>query len=206
MDARTRILTAAAEVFAEMGFRGATTRRIAQQAEVNEITLFRHFGSKERLLREAVQAASTRYGGATLPEVPKHPPLELLVWSREQMARLRERSGLIRTCMAEVAEHPKLVQPGSHTSFAATQLTRYLEALTENGFTKARFQPASATQMLMGALFADAMGRDMMPDLYPNDPDDAVGEYVELFLRGIGCDTGPRRRTTPKVRAKSRAK
>ncbi|MEK6688628.1 MAG: TetR family transcriptional regulator [Gemmatimonadota bacterium] len=200
MDARTRTLTAAATVFAEVGFRGATTRRIASEAEVNEITLFRHFGSKERLLREAVHAASARYGGASLPELPKRPRQELLVWAREQMARLRERRGLIRTCMAEVAAHPKLAQPGNHTSFAAAQLTGYLEQLTETGLATARFEPAAATQMLMGALFADALGRDMMPDLYPNDPDQAVEQYVELFLRGIGCGAATRRRT------KSRAK
>lgn len=206
MDARARILTAAAAVFAETGFRGATTRRIAQEAGVNEITLFRHFGSKERLLQEAVQAASARYGGATLPQVPKDPRAELLAWSREQMARLRERSCLIRTCMAEVAEHPKLVQPGRHTSHAATQLTRYLKALAKHGFSRAPCQPASATQMLMGALFADAMGRDMMPDLYPNDPDEAVEQYVELFLRGIGCAKPSRRRAASTANATARAK
>jgi hypothetical protein len=40
--------------------------------------------------------------------------------------------------------------------------------------------------MLMGALFADAMGRDIMPDLYQNEPQQALDEYVRLFLRSIG--------------------
>jgi hypothetical protein len=40
--------------------------------------------------------------------------------------------------------------------------------------------------MLMGALFADAMGRDAMPDLYQNDPDRALTQYIEMFLRAIG--------------------
>jgi hypothetical protein len=38
----------------------------------------------------------------------------------------------------------------------------------------------------MGALFADAMGRDIMPDLYRNAPEEAVDQYVRLFLRGLG--------------------
>ncbi len=42
--------------------------------------------------------------------------------------------------------------------------------------------------MLMGVLFADAMGRDVMPDMFDNDPEDALQEYVRLFLRGIGVD------------------
>jgi hypothetical protein len=40
--------------------------------------------------------------------------------------------------------------------------------------------------MLMGVLFADAMGRDIMPGLYRNEPEQALDEYVRLFLRSIG--------------------
>src|SRR6185437_17057975 len=47
MDIRERLLGAAAQVYAEAGYRGATTRRIAHEAGVSEITLFRQFGSKE---------------------------------------------------------------------------------------------------------------------------------------------------------------
>jgi hypothetical protein len=41
--------------------------------------------------------------------------------------------------------------------------------------------------MLMGTLFADAMGRDVMPDLFGPDPDQAVEHYVDLLLRAIGA-------------------
>jgi len=53
MVSRERILEAAARVYARHGFKGATTRLIAIEAEVNEVTLFRTFGSKASLL-EAV--------------------------------------------------------------------------------------------------------------------------------------------------------
>jgi len=46
-----RMLDAALQVFIEHGFKGSTTRVIAQVAGVNEVTLFRHFGSKEVLLQ-----------------------------------------------------------------------------------------------------------------------------------------------------------
>ena len=46
MDVREALLKSATKVFAEVGSRGATTRRIAQEAGVNEVTLFRHFQSK----------------------------------------------------------------------------------------------------------------------------------------------------------------
>ena len=48
-DRRRQILAVAMELFAERGFRGTTTRQIAERAGVNEAILFRHFRSKEDL-------------------------------------------------------------------------------------------------------------------------------------------------------------
>ena len=50
----SRLLKAASEVFAASGIAGATTREIARVAGVNEVTLFRHFQSKEQLLAAVV--------------------------------------------------------------------------------------------------------------------------------------------------------
>lgn len=41
--------------------------------------------------------------------------------------------------------------------------------------------------MLMGALFGDAMGRDVMPEMFRSDPDRSLQEYVRLFVRAIGA-------------------
>ncbi|MEH2432700.1 MAG: helix-turn-helix domain-containing protein, partial [Nostoc sp.] len=46
---RTRLIEAASQIFASLGVQGATTREIARVAGVNEVTLFRHFASKEQL-------------------------------------------------------------------------------------------------------------------------------------------------------------
>ena len=43
--------------------------------------------------------------------------------------------------------------------------------------------------MLLGALFADAIGRDIVPDMYAVPTDEALTQYVTLFLRGIGFET-----------------
>jgi TetR/AcrR family transcriptional regulator len=48
-DARARILTAAAEVFAEIGFAGARVDEIAQRAGINKAMLYYHVGDKEQL-------------------------------------------------------------------------------------------------------------------------------------------------------------
>jgi len=58
---RERLLTAASEVFAEKGFRGATTRDIAERAGITEPMLFRHFGSKTALFEEAAVEPVIRF-------------------------------------------------------------------------------------------------------------------------------------------------
>ncbi|MGB9838381.1 MAG: TetR/AcrR family transcriptional regulator [Methanothermobacter sp.] len=46
-----RIIDAARKLFIKKGYRGTTTREIASMAGVNEVTLFRKFGSKKNLLK-----------------------------------------------------------------------------------------------------------------------------------------------------------
>ena len=194
MSIRDQLLEAAARVYAKAGYHGATTRRIADQAGVNEITLFRHFGSKDALIKEAIARAGSTSTAHALPQTPREPARELKEWARAHIAELRERRSLIRTCMGEIEEHPGIF-PGqdSPPARAAKALCQYLKRLRDTGAAKAQFDEVAASTMLMGVLFADAVGRDIMPDMYRNDPEQALDEYIKLFLRSIGVG---RRRTT----------
>lgn len=49
-----RLMRAASEEFRRSGFAGATTANIARNADVTEAQLFRYFGSKAELFREAI--------------------------------------------------------------------------------------------------------------------------------------------------------
>lgn len=48
-----KILLATIDLMSEKGYDSTTTKEIAQAAGVNEVTLFRHFGTKEKLLETA---------------------------------------------------------------------------------------------------------------------------------------------------------
>ncbi len=52
MTARERILNSALELFSSLGYEKTTTRLIAQHAEVNEVTIFRNFETKQILLEQ----------------------------------------------------------------------------------------------------------------------------------------------------------
>ncbi len=187
MDTRSTILNAAVQVFAQHGFRGSTTRRIADAAAVNEVTIFRYFGSKEALLQEAIRGSDTNAFSKPLPENPKDPLKELTEWCTAVVNHLHERSSVIRKCMGEVEERPEL---GDHTREAPTRATNelcaYFRRLRSHGFTEEEFDANVASAMLIGSLFHDAMGRDMMPDIYPKPANTAPGKYANMILRALG--------------------
>lgn len=59
-ETESRIIEATLDLLGRVGYKGTTTRQIAQNAKVNEVTLFRRFGSKESLAREATSYAQTQ--------------------------------------------------------------------------------------------------------------------------------------------------
>jgi AcrR family transcriptional regulator len=194
MNVRDQLLVAAARVYAEGGYHGATTRRIASAAGVNEITLFRHFGSKDVLLRQAL-ARCQGDGTVSLPDRPRDPVRELTEWCGSHLRDMHARAPLIRTALAELVERPGLVTPEvSCPTQAVSALTAYLGRLKQLELASAPFDERVAATMLMGVLFSDAIGRDIVPQMFANEPDDALRDYVVLFLRGIGVETSAKRR------------
>jgi AcrR family transcriptional regulator len=188
---RERLLTAALQVYANAGRRGATTRRIAQEAGVNEVTLFRHFGSKEALLRQAVSSTSEGVVVARLPEHPTDPERELTDWCRLHHQFLFSIRSFIRTSIAESVACPdQTTEVAKLPIKVANELHAYLMRLRADGLVDEDWNARAATSMLMGALFADATQRDVMPERYPYSPQDAVRHYVRLFLRAIGFVRG----------------
>lgn len=201
MNRRNEILAAAAEVFAQHGFRGSTTRRIAEAAGVNEITIFRQFGSKEALIGEAMKHMTDSAGLAPLPEIPSDPERELTEWSESFIKHLRLRSSIIRKTMSEVEERPEMSECASSVPIeASNELCKYLVALRRQGRTSGKFDPITAAAMLMGAIFADAMGRGMMPEVFPQPQEKAAHMYTVLLLRALGVEIKSRRTTNKQAK------
>jgi AcrR family transcriptional regulator len=193
MSARERILEAALEVFAEAGTRGATTRRIAEAAGVNEVTLFRQFGSKDALLQEALQWASQRVLVLSLPGAPRDPGAELTAWCREHLRVMHQARALLRTSIGEFESNPEFSAPGCEVpTRVSRELEAYVQRLRERGLADPHLDTRGAASLLMGALFADAISRDIMPGRFPYSIDESAALYVRLFLRAIGEGGGGR--------------
>jgi AcrR family transcriptional regulator len=187
MDFKQRILEAAAKVYAEVGYRGATTRRIAAEAGCNELTLFRHFGSKATLIHEAVTCCGPELKLFPLPAEPVDPAAEVMGWAIQHFENIRTHAGMIRTTLAEIEEHPELVSPSDPYAMAYEQLAGYVARLQASGRAEPSVDPKVAAAMLLNALLLNGILRDVMPQVITNPPQHDVDHFVRVFLRGIGA-------------------
>src|SRR5687767_11904871 len=148
MISRERILYAAARVYAQHGFRGATTRLIAQEAGVNEVTLFRIFGSKSALLKEVVEQSSINTLCPALPSEPVDPEKELTAWTSAYFGGLTARRSMVRTTMGEIEERPDVGFCIAQGPMAANKALRdYVRALQKAGLADAAIDPVTPCAM-----------------------------------------------------------
>ncbi|MEQ8964823.1 MAG: helix-turn-helix domain-containing protein [Azospirillaceae bacterium] len=85
MDARARILDAAASEFAERGVHGVRMEHVARRADLNKSLVYRHFGAKDRLFDETLRREITRRT-AMVEALPADLAAMLRFWSAQQHA------------------------------------------------------------------------------------------------------------------------
>ncbi|MEP6619631.1 MAG: helix-turn-helix domain-containing protein [bacterium] len=202
MISRDRILEAAGRVYAKHGFRGATTRLIAIEAGVNEVTLFRTFGSKGALLEAVLTHSDEQFSVPALPTLPVDPQAELTAYLGVALDKLRAMRPLLVHATSEVDERPEAARfacEGRH--HAHEELRAYVLRLQANGLASDDADVNTAVAMLVSAVMGDVMGRPMVADTYP-PIDEAAARYVRCFFRMIGANTGAAATTHRKSRSR----
>ncbi len=187
--ARQRLLEAAARVFARDGLSGATTRAIAREARVNEVTLFRHFGSKDKLLAEVVDRVLPGHA----PEPPAIPctddlAADLAAYIEIYSSRLRDNLALVRTLIGEV-QHHHVRHEREVFRCLFRPLKEALVARLENARAAGQIRRSVPTEIvadhLKGMLFTDVLRRSA-PHARPDySAEDSFAAAVELFLYGV---------------------
>jgi AcrR family transcriptional regulator len=200
MEIRDRILDAAKKVYAQHGFRGATTRLIAIEAGVNEVTLFRTFGSKASLFEALMQDHVAQSPIPELPDNPVDPEREMTDWVASVLGHMRENRALIRTSFGEIEERPEAaVHMCEGPNCAGMILTDYMLRLQSIGIASPDCDIPTAVSMLMSSMFGDAISRDVMPNAFPQPESDAASKYVRIVLRALGVQ--PARRLSQDIRS-----
>ena len=200
MVSRERILDAAARVYAKHGFKGATTRLIAIEADVNEVTLFRTFGSKSALLEAVLLQHVSTHAPPSLPDDPADPPSELRKFIEANLSKIREMRPLLIHTMGESEDRPEAHEfacRGRHQVHDI--ISAYLQRLQSIGLAAPDLDISTAAVMLTGTMMSDVMGRPIVPDVYP--PVEVVAQrYASIFLRAIGFTEVPRDVRAPRTR------
>lgn len=187
MISRERILEAAARVYAKHGFRGATTRLIATEAGVNEVTLFRTFGSKGALMEAVLEQHHRQRDTPELPLEPRDPLAELTDWIQASLDRVREVRPLLVHSMGEMEERPEAQEFACRgRQMVHEAITLYVRRLQDAGFASPDADAPAAAVMLMGTVMSDAIARHFVPDVYPPLGESAE-RYARCFLRAVGA-------------------
>lgn len=131
LSTKDKIIEAAVQLIDEKGYKGATTREIAERAGVNEVTLFRHFGNKKGIVEAAIQkyeftdSLENTLGEKVVFEIEKD--LKMLV--REYQFLLEQKKTVILLSLKEADQFPELDTLMKH-------IPQQYTALMENYFTK----------------------------------------------------------------------
>ncbi|HEY4300633.1 MAG TPA: TetR/AcrR family transcriptional regulator [Candidatus Didemnitutus sp.] len=187
-DTRQRLLEAAARVFARDGLAGATTRVIAQEAGVNEVTLFRHFQTKERLIAAVVgQNFGAQAPAVAVPAATDDLRADLHAFGRGYATLLQENWPLVRTMLGEMHNH--LTESHEKQVFRAIFLplkeavVARVESAQEAGELRRDRQADLLSDLFLGAIFTGVLRRSM-PHLKisysaPAYLDAAVGQFLD---------------------------
>jgi TetR/AcrR family transcriptional regulator len=187
-DRRSQILAAALDVFAELGFHGARTRDLAERAGVSEALLFRHFQTKEDLIRAILESVEFEERIAMMEEqFSKLPPREALCRIAEySLTALRDDPRVFRVVFFGVLEVPDLAGE-FYRKFLSRLLaleTRLFQcAFAERGATRAAHDAAIAARSFHGTLlFYQMTGAIVRIEPLPEDPASRALTIVNLYL------------------------
>jgi AcrR family transcriptional regulator len=188
---RQRLLDAAFKVCAEHGLHAATTREIAEAAEVNEVTLFRHFGSKEKLIAALFERSVAAQAEALSDTEPDENDLDhdLRRYAQRFNQMLFEHEPLIRTLIGEAHRHPEAARQVISDSARPMRqrLMDYLHAAQKAGSVRLDLEVAPAVDAFTGMLLSGMLRRTGAATCLDYAHESFVSTCVDLFLRGIAA-------------------
>ncbi len=190
-DRRRQIIQAATTLFSRKGFRGTTTREIAEAVGVNEAMLFKHFATKEELYAAIIEANSQvgRLMDTMVEAAERGDDAEVLrTLAQEMIARTRSDPTLMRLTLFSALEGHAL----SDMMFRSRvqQLDDFLSGYIARRIAAGAFRdldPLQATWNFMGMVAYHTQRRELFRQEPPPHltSDRAVEEMVQLFLHGV---------------------
>lgn len=196
---KAKLIQAGMEAFARSGLEGATTKEIAQLAGVNEVTLFRHFQSKERLLAAVVDQSlaekSETTSGASEQTAEEGISLSgcsdaegiLRFHALAQHKLLTQNLPLIRAFIGEIHRHCDQEKTVNRALFIRHKkaLQIDLERGQKAGFIRSDINLNILANQFLGVMFSDVLKRSSPSADLTYSWDEFLDASVDLFARGL---------------------
>lgn len=186
---RDKILETALKLFSAKGYMGATTREIAKEAGVAEVTLFRHFPSKELLFEEMITTNSFLLElKGLLPEV-KELSYEnaLAAIASRFLDTLHARKDIIKVMQSEMQRYPEKILVVYHAFLDEVfkELASYFVEMRKKGVVRS-FDADFGARAFLGMFFAYFNAEELLlrKKYRHADKNAAIREYVDIFIRG----------------------
>ena len=189
-DTKKRLLEATLKLISEKGYMGATTREIAQEAGVTELTLFRNFGSKERLFKELLGSYTFLPRlKELLPELDglsSREALELI--ATRFLLTLKERKSMVKIMYSEYTTYPENIRE-VYNKFVLemrTTLATYFEGLQKRGILRKNISPATTARMFLWILFSYFRSEEIMQSsgMKKASMEKHIREMIDIFMSG----------------------
>lgn len=192
---RQRLIDAAIHVCSERGLHAATTREIADVAGVNEVTLFRHFGNKEKLIAALFEQVLATLSESLDDTETDEQDLErnLSRYAQRHNELLTTNEAFIRTIIGESKRHPDQARMIMCEAGRAKRelLIEYLRAAQKAGTVRKDVELGPAVDAFTGMLLAGMLRRTSFKDYVDYTADEYLRTIVDLFIRGIAASPSP---------------
>ena len=176
-----QIYRAVVQVVSERGYAGATTKQMADAAGVSEVTLFRKYGSKQLLVKQAISfiiaendfASSVQYTGDV------HADLLRVVQAYRDTA---VKNGLfIFALFADQARHPELLDSMKEPFTIFQSIGALISRYQSEGVLKPEHPLHSVAKLLAPLVYISTIrNANLDVSLQELDP----SEHVDTFLKG----------------------
>jgi AcrR family transcriptional regulator len=188
---KARLIEAALDLFAERGVTETTTKAVAERAQVNEVTLFRNFGNKYRLLLAVIEdsAVFAKLVHALVEQAnAKNSVADFLQeYAQESLHLLNKAPDLVRSIVGEAGNYP--LENRLALGKGLSEANRYVAEYLERAIAKEELIGNLASEQIVNLLNFLLLGYFIIESTTENytfwdEQNDFLESLITLFLQG----------------------
>ncbi len=195
-EIRARILAAAGEEFKSFGFSGATTLNIARRADVTEAQLFRYFGTKQALFRDAVFEPLVRHFDefdakhvhGTPETITLRDNAQLYITELQQF--IREHSKMLMSLVFAQTYAPSTTPGVGEIDSLQSYFTKGAAMMTRRTGGKAKVAPKLMVRVSFAAVLACILFKDWLFPTGMASEEEISAAIIDFVIDGITVDLG----------------